>query len=106
MDAELVGGFRYAAVTTSEDPADEPFLELMDGVFELDALFDHFLDEPLKSIANYGPCLPAVLTGVPGQSGGERPRRTFRASSPRPRREEKGLAVACSTRSVPGSRER
>ena len=45
---ERIGGLREAAVALSEDARDEALLELVNGIVELDAFVDHFLDEPFE----------------------------------------------------------
>src|SRR5437879_4122010 len=68
VDAERVGGLRQAAVAAPEHARDEPFFELVDGVLELDAPFDHFFDESLELVANHG---SRGLPPPPVRSAGE-----------------------------------
>ena len=44
---------RQAAVAAAEHAGDEPLLELVDGVVELDAAVDHLLDELVEPVADH-----------------------------------------------------
>ena len=59
MHAKRARGFRQAAVALAEHARDEPLLELVHRVVELDASVDHFLDEPLEAVAE--------ITAAPGR---------------------------------------
>src|SRR5436190_10381613 len=53
VDAERVGGLRQTAFATAQDARDEALLELVNGVLELHAFVDHFLDEFLELVRDH-----------------------------------------------------
>src|SRR4249920_3476733 len=53
VDSQRVSRPGQAAVAAAEHPRDEPFLELVDGVVELDTPFDHLVDESVEPIADH-----------------------------------------------------
>jgi hypothetical protein len=48
MDAQLLGGPGEVAAGLGQDPADEPALEFAPAVFEMNAAFDHLIDEAIE----------------------------------------------------------
>src|SRR6185369_10055244 len=50
---QRTGGLREAARALSEDARDEALFELVNGIVELDAFVDHFLDEPFEAFADH-----------------------------------------------------
>src|SRR6185436_14275834 len=53
VDAQRFGRFGETAFAVPEDPGDEPLLELVNGVVELHAALNHFLDQLLESLTNH-----------------------------------------------------
>src|SRR6516165_879401 len=58
MDAQGICGFRQTAVALAEDPGDEAFFEFTDGVFELHAPVDHFVDKFLQTLGDHSNSCP------------------------------------------------
>src|SRR3954454_16361196 len=58
VHAERIGRPGEAAVDFAEHANDEPLLEFADGIVELHAFVDHFLDEPLEPIRNHSSSRP------------------------------------------------
>src|SRR5882672_12525888 len=52
VDAERVSRAGQAAVAAAQYARNEPLLELVNGIDEVDAAFDHLVDEPVEPIAD------------------------------------------------------
>ena len=50
---QRTGGLREAARALSEDARDETLFELVNGIVELDAFVDHFLDESFEPFGDH-----------------------------------------------------